>query len=129
MIFHHCDLPAEDKEGLVVSSMLDGVKSTLIVVVSLSPVLGVVMGIRGVPLGGTGVVLITSWATKIGFRGDGFCGICETAEFPDSFLGSLKGTWGNVSEVHKDPAEPSKNQGGNFLVVVPPEFPCWEEQA
>ena len=60
MIFHHCDLPAEDKEGLVVSSMLDGVKSTLIVVVSLSPVLGVVMGIRGVPLGGTGVVLITS---------------------------------------------------------------------
>ena len=41
-------------------SSLGGVKSTLIVVVSLSPVLGVVMGIRGVPLGGTGVVLITS---------------------------------------------------------------------
>ena len=61
VIFKHCDLPAEAKEGVVVSSRLDGVKSTLIVVVSLSPFLGVVMGIRGVvPLGGTGVVWITS---------------------------------------------------------------------
>ena len=106
----------------LVGSSLGGVKSTLIVVVSLSPVLGVVIGILLVPLDGSGVVLITSWATRIGFLGDGFCGIL--AMFEGCSLGTS-----SVSEVHRDPAEPSRNQGGNFFVVVPPGFPNCEEQA
>ena len=57
----------------------------------------------------------------MGFLGDGFCGI----------LALFVGSWGTsrVSEVHNEPAEPSKNQGGNFLVVVPPWWPNCELHA
>ena len=73
----------------------------------------------------------------MGFLGVGFCGtrlllllFKSTALLWSSVAG---GACSMDSEVHKEPAEPCKNHGGNFLVVVippdkPPRWPV-EEQA
>lgn len=135
--------------------------STLIVVVvcwddaevSLSPVffsstkdglgrgLGVVIGIRretedssssmiGSKVDWVVLATDTSWATKMGFRGDGLEGT-RLVGLSSIKEGSLSMDSMLSSDVHKEPADPCRNQGGDFFVVVEPpdKWPNRDEQA